>query len=107
MPSVHLRSTSWSQTNRRRPARSEMKTGRHANQRCQYMFVGRTLVGICRTITREPKSLFLTTLGLASAADATKNAVWEPSLIGGQRPHPRRGAADRGEYRQLPELVRK
>src|SRR6516162_2800420 len=31
---------------RRRPARSVTKTGRHANQRCQYIFDGRTLVGI-------------------------------------------------------------
>src|SRR5262249_153220 len=36
MPSVHLRSKYSSQTNRRVPDRLEkMKTGRHANQRCQ------------------------------------------------------------------------
>ena len=34
MPSVHLRSRYWSHTRRRCPARSEMKIGRHANQRC-------------------------------------------------------------------------
>jgi len=46
MPLVHLRSMSWSHTSCRRPARSTIKNGRHANQRCQYMFDGRTLVGI-------------------------------------------------------------
>jgi hypothetical protein len=28
--------------------------------------------------------MFLTTLGLTSAADATNNAVWGPSFIGGE-----------------------
>jgi hypothetical protein len=46
LASVHLLSTLWSQTSRRCPHRSMMKTGRHTNQRCQYMFDGRTLVGI-------------------------------------------------------------
>ena len=50
------------------------------------MFDGKTLVGIVVTITRASKSLFLTTLGLTSAADATNNAVWGPSLIGDRRP---------------------
>ena len=36
--SVHLRSTSWSHANCRRPPLLDMKTGRHANQRCQNRF---------------------------------------------------------------------
>jgi hypothetical protein len=33
------------------------------------------------TITRASRSLFLTTLGLTNAADATNNGLWGPSLI--------------------------
>jgi hypothetical protein len=46
MPSLHLRSTYSSHTNPDRPTRWETITGRHANQRCQYMLDGKMLVGI-------------------------------------------------------------
>jgi hypothetical protein len=52
MPKVHFRSTYWSHATRRRPARSWRKTGRHANQRCQFM----TDVGEARGLTDFPTS---------------------------------------------------